>query len=85
MREQEKIAGAVSMFTMVNDWELMIEDIDVLKRLLNLMFNGYEAQDWKINAEGLDIFLTTFMSIDPKQFYKRKLKFESDIITGNSK
>lgn len=54
------------MFTMVNDWELMFEDIEILKRILTLIFNGYEAADRKINAEGLDIFLTTFMSIDPK-------------------
>jgi len=48
----------------------MIESFDILKRILNLLFSGYEAADRKMNAEALDIFLTTFMSIDPKQFYK---------------
>lgn len=85
MREIEEVLASVSMFTMVNDRSLMIESFDILQRILNLLFTGYEAADRKLNAEALDIFLTTFMSIDPKQFYKRKLKFEDSILSKDVK
>lgn len=81
MWELEEVLASVSMFTMVNDWTLMIESFDILKWILDLLFTGYEATDRKMNAEALDIFLTTFMSIDPKQYYKWKLKFEDSILS----
>lgn len=72
--------SAVLVLQMTSDKSIICEKFDTMRRILNLIFKGYQAEDWKINTESLDIFLTTFMQFDMVTYYKRKLIFEDKII-----
>lgn len=72
--------SAVLVLQMTSDKSIICEKFDTMQRILNLIFKGYQAEDWKINTESLDIFLTTFMQFDMVTYYKRKLIFEDKII-----
>lgn len=69
---------------MVSDKAVYSEDFDTLRRMIDLMFIGYQANDRKINTESLDLFLTSFMSVDTVSMYKRKIKVEGNILGAKS-